>query len=82
MSGINQCEWANGIGNQVQDQDKVFCLKWPQAQNRGNPNDLELVASSKYFENGDGQQINLNGRVPVLGVIPDWLIAITVLIIN
>ena len=81
ISGISQCEWANGIGNQVYDVNKIFCLKLPASSDK-NPMDSELVSSSSYFENGLQEPVNLNGVVPVVGVIPNWLVAITVVNFN
>ena len=81
ISGISQCEWANGIGNQVSDENKIFCLKLPASSDK-NPMDSELVSSSSYFENGLQEHVNLNGGVPVVGVVPNWLVAITVAYFN
>jgi hypothetical protein len=77
---ISSCVWAQAINKDLPLRDKVFCLQWPDHEQKGDvswkdPGSLQLVSSHNYFEK-EKQTITVGGGVPVLGLTPYWLVGI------
>ena len=80
MSWTAQCEWAQSISANLGGvENKIFCNQWPPEEQQGDvtwkdPAHLELYSSNDFFKTKTA--IALAGGIPVLGLSPNWLVAV------
>ena len=67
LSWTTSCVWAQAVNKDLQLGNKIFCLQWPEEEQKGDvtwkdPGILQLVSSGNYFEK-EKQLVTVGGGV-------------------